>query len=216
MVHTSRRYCPSTLEDPVTTTDIDTADPPAVDQQALLVGRRIRGLRRDRKLTLVQLAAAAELSHPFLSQLERGLARPSMVSLERIARALGSSQVELLADDDDAPVDQPGIVLVRAGEGSHGRYGESDGRMLTHGHRGFSPMELVGTNVDPGDYFAHAEDEFVYVLDGTVIVDLGDDAPRTLTPGDSLYFVGGTPHRWKAADESGYRIIVVKEKPQSL
>jgi transcriptional regulator with XRE-family HTH domain len=35
------------------------------------------------------LGREAGLSHPFLSQLERGLARPSMGSVERIAQALG-------------------------------------------------------------------------------------------------------------------------------
>ena len=45
----------------------------------------------------MRLAELSGLSHPFLSQLERGHARPSMVSLERIARALGSSQLELIA-----------------------------------------------------------------------------------------------------------------------
>jgi transcriptional regulator with XRE-family HTH domain len=39
-------------------------------------------------MTLKELGQEAGLSHPFLSQLERGLARPSMGSVERIAQAL--------------------------------------------------------------------------------------------------------------------------------
>ena len=39
-------------------------------------------------MTLKELGRRAGLSHPFLSQLERGLARPSVDSAERIARAL--------------------------------------------------------------------------------------------------------------------------------
>ena len=61
----------------------------APDVQAERIGSRIRRLRHARGLTLVQVAESAELSHPFLSQLERGLARPSIGSLEKIARALG-------------------------------------------------------------------------------------------------------------------------------
>ncbi|MFJ9906177.1 helix-turn-helix domain-containing protein [Streptomyces sp. NPDC101152] len=53
------------------------------------LGAAIRQLRKEPGLTLVQLARLAELSHPLLSQLERGLTRPSMPSLHRIARALG-------------------------------------------------------------------------------------------------------------------------------
>lgn len=218
----STRCALRSLEDPVTTVDTpldpqsldpQSLDPQALDQQALLVGRRIRELRRSRGLTLVQLAGSADLSHPFLSQLERGLARPSMASLERIARALGSSQVELLASIDGDVVDQPGIVVVRADEGASGPYGQAVGRVLTEGSRGFHPMLLVGTSADPGDYFAHAEDEFLHVIEGTVCVDLDEAEPRILSVGDSIYFVGGTPHRWWAVDSHGYRIFVVKERP---
>ncbi len=74
-----------------------------VDEQALRIGSRIRELRRRRGLTLVRLAERTDLSHPFLSQLERGHARPSMVSLERIATALGTTQVELLAAGPGLP-----------------------------------------------------------------------------------------------------------------
>lgn len=54
------------------------ADEDAAGQR---LGARIRELRQARGLTLVRLAAATELSHPFLSQLERGLAQPSLASL---------------------------------------------------------------------------------------------------------------------------------------
>ena len=53
------------------------------------LGARVRSLRRERGWTLKQLGREAGLSHPFLSQLERGLARPSVGSVERIARAFG-------------------------------------------------------------------------------------------------------------------------------
>lgn len=138
-----------------------------------------------------------------------------MVSLGKIARALGSSQVELLAPggDDGSRASRPDIEVVRASDGSRGPYGQAEGRLLVHGDRPFHPMILVGTSADPGDYFTHAEDEFLHVIDGTAVVDLGDGELRILTVGDSVYFVGGTPHRWWAADDAGYRVFVVKEKP---
>lgn len=190
----------------------------APDVQAERIGSRIRRLRHARSLTLVQLAEAAELSHPFLSQLERGLARPSIGSLEKIARALGSSQLELLSgageatEDCDAPV-----ALVRADDGSRGPYAEGEGRMLVHGdQRRFHPMSLDGSNREFGDAFAHAEDEFLHVAAGRIEVDLGERGVFVLGPGDSLYYVGGTPHRWRALDAGGYRLFVVKEHPARL
>jgi len=190
----------------------------APDALAVRMGERMRRLRHARGLTLVQLARLTELSHPFLSQLERGLTRPSMSSLERIARALGSSQVELLASAEQprpeaaAPVD-----LVRAGQGTHGHYAEGEARMLVHGAgRRFHPMELVGDNPEYGDSFAHAEDEFLHVVTGRIEVDLGGEGRHELGPGDSIYYAGGTPHRWRALEAGGYRLIVVKEHPARL
>jgi transcriptional regulator with XRE-family HTH domain len=188
--------------------------------QAERVGSRIRDMRRARSFTLVQLAEAAELSHPFLSQLERGLASPSMASLERIARALGTSQVELLSVDEPrrgrgADAAEP-VSIVRAGTGTQGPYSEGSARMLVDGARAFHPMEFHGDNVAYGDSFAHDEDEWMYVLDGNVEVDLGVASPLTFAPGDAVYLTGGTAHRLRSADGGPFRLLIVKEHPARL
>jgi transcriptional regulator with XRE-family HTH domain len=188
---------------------------PETDAQAEGIGRRIRRLRHGRGLTLVQLADLADLSHPFLSQLERGLARPSISSLEKIARALGSSQVELLAGAEPAS-DAPAapVAVVRADEGTRGHYAEGEARMLVQGAaRRFHPMEVTGANTAHGDAFLHAEDEFLHVVDGRIEIDLGVEGRHELGPGDSIYYAGGTPHRWRAVDGGAYRLLVVKESP---
>src|SRR5688572_29170358 len=85
------------------------------------LGSTIRRLRKEQGLTLVQLAKLAQLSHPFLSQLERGLTHPSMRSLHRIALALGTTQQTLLASSvPTADLDGrcSAARLVRAGEGA--------------------------------------------------------------------------------------------------
>src|SRR6476469_3242748 len=66
------------------------------------LGRAIRALRHEREMTLAQVAAAAGLSQPFLSQLELGRTRPSMRSLFRIATALGTTQQALLGRAEPA------------------------------------------------------------------------------------------------------------------
>src|ERR1700736_2644725 len=73
----------------------------------ILLGAEIRRRRREHGLTLVRLAEQAQISHPFLSQLERGLARPSMLTLARIAGALGTTQVELMLAADTGGRGEP-------------------------------------------------------------------------------------------------------------
>ncbi|MDP9829055.1 helix-turn-helix domain-containing protein [Kineosporia succinea] len=183
------------------------------------LGARIRRVRRSRGLTLAQLAVAAGLTHGFLSKLERGLASPSMASLGRITVALGTSQVELLAGDERDVETTPGApvpeAVHRAGEGPTGLYGLGRARLLTTGDRRLQPLLFEGENTDPGEFYQHAEDEFIHVTAGTVVVDRGPQGVVTLGPGDSLYLGGGTPHRWSTGGPEVYRLFIVKENPRA-
>jgi transcriptional regulator with XRE-family HTH domain len=55
---------------------------------ALELGQRIRQVRQKKGMTLREAAEAAAVSESFLSQVERGLANPSVASLRRIADAI--------------------------------------------------------------------------------------------------------------------------------
>ena len=52
------------------------------------LGEFLREQRRNAQLSLRQLADAAGVSNPYLSQIERGLRRPSAEILQQIAKAL--------------------------------------------------------------------------------------------------------------------------------
>lgn len=66
------------------------------------LGDRVRSRRKDRALTLRELARAAAVSERFLGLLEAGSANVSVTRLDDIARALGTSAAELLADEAGA------------------------------------------------------------------------------------------------------------------
>jgi transcriptional regulator with XRE-family HTH domain len=208
----SRRFRHVTREDAAVTTSAEetaVSTPDEVDAAGPgTLGARVRQLRRARGLTLTQLAASAGLTHGFLSKLERGLAGPSIASLNQIALALGTSQVELLAGRFS---DSPAVQVQRAGEGMSGPYGLGRARLLTEGDRRLQPMAFYGDNTDPGEYYEHAEDEFIHVTEGSVLVDLGPQGTFRLSTGDSIYLAGGVPHRWAGAVEGSYRLFIVKE-----
>lgn len=60
-----------------------------------LLGQYIRDQRTQAQISLRQLAKAAEVSNPYLSQVERGLRRPSAEILSRIADGLRISAENL-------------------------------------------------------------------------------------------------------------------------
>ena len=72
------------------------------------LGEFIAGQRRAAELTLRQLAEQAGVSNPYLSQIERGLRRPSAEVLQQLARALRVSAETLyvragILDPEDHP-----------------------------------------------------------------------------------------------------------------
>lgn len=63
-------------------------------------GARVRELRADRGLSQEQLAFAAEISTPYVSDVENGKRSPGLDVLARLARALGVTLSELFENVD--------------------------------------------------------------------------------------------------------------------
>ena len=72
------------------------------------IGEYIREQRQRAKVSLRQLAEATGVSNPYLSQIERGLRKPSAEILQAIARALSISAETLYV--------RAGILDARVGE----------------------------------------------------------------------------------------------------
>jgi transcriptional regulator with XRE-family HTH domain len=84
---------------------------PSVNVDA--IGEYIRQQREQAKISLRQLAQAAGVSNPYLSQIERGLRRPSAEILQQIAKGLRIS-AEALYVQAGILEDRPADTGVRA------------------------------------------------------------------------------------------------------
>ena len=180
------------------------------------IGRNIRALRKRQDLTLVVLAQRADLSHSFLSQLERGLARPSMQSLHRIAQALGISQPALMSMDAESidaaePSTSSGLSLVTAAEAAALELPGGLARSLVTGVRAMYPMLFEGAPSEFADAFTHPGEEFVHVIAGMIEVDVAGEDPVTLRPGDTLYYPGSRSHRWRQLPGATSRVLMVQD-----
>jgi len=173
-------------------------------KETLRVGAAVRRRRRAQELTLAAVAERSGLSVPFLSQVENERARPSRRSLEKVADALGTTAVELLAAADPAHT----VDLVRADDATVAEDAGPDSvvRSLVRGHHQLHAEEFVGDH-DPGREFQLRNDVLMYVTEGAVEVEAEGRAYR-LGRGDTLYLTGGVRHRWRATTADA-RVLVV-------
>lgn len=169
------------------------AAPPAAPSEVDL-GARIRALRVARGETLRQLAAQAGVTESFLSQVERGVASPSIASVQRIARALGQSIAELFTEDD------PAGSLVRVGDRRRIVYqglGAVD-EFLTRATDG--RLQVIMSTIEPGGgtgdeaYTHDSDEEVVIVLEGSLDLWVGPEHFR-LETGDAVTHPSRVPHR---------------------
>ena len=158
------------------------------------LGARIRTRRLTRRATLRELAAQAAVTESFLSQVERGVASPSIASVQRIARALDTNIAELFAADESAG------VVVRVGDRRKIVYqglGAVD-EFLTRGTDG--RLQVIYSTIQPGGgtgdeaYTHDSDEEVVVVLEGSLDLWIGPEHYR-LEAGDAVTHSSRVPHR---------------------
>ena len=160
---------------------------------ALELGQRIRQVRQKKGMTLREAAEAAGVSESFLSQVERGLANPSVASLRRIADATREPVASFFVGEP------PQGMLVRF----------KDRRRLVHPMGMLEDylltpaaarrLQIIYCVVGPGEgsgeepYTHVADEECVVVLTGCLEVSIGDET-YTLNSGDALLLDPKNPH----------------------
>jgi transcriptional regulator with XRE-family HTH domain len=180
----------------------------SANDRAACLGARVRELRQDRGLTLKALGRRAGLSHPFLSQLERGLARPSVGSVERIARALDVPVSALWAERQNSAA-----RVVRADEGTVREHAE------TGAPGGVRELPVSGTTMRvrewsgggrswPEETETTTGEVLLYVFRGAIEVEL-DGTVHGLAAGDALKFDGAVPHRFRRRGPANTRALYV-------
>lgn len=176
--------------------------------ETINVGKNIKSIRKKKGLTLQELAEKSGVSATAISAIERNVSSPTVTTLTAIGQAIGESLSFLLGESEIAYILTRSEHRVRLAS----EIRNADFLSLASGIPGqrFKPMLSV---LKPGttsgeDYFSSRGDEFFLVLKGTLDVDLNGETIR-IEEGDSLYFRGNTPYRWRnAADLETHFLIV--------
>ena len=174
-----------------------------------LLGKRIRLVRSHLDMTLAEVARETGLSTGFLSQVENGLTNVSLAALYRIAGALRTTAPDLLADGAE-----PIVSVVRRDEGAWSTSNEADppqlARMLTTTRRQMELRESVvppGFRTDPA--WTHAGEEILFVLEGSISIEVEGHGLETLHQGDTMVFSANAPHRWIGGDSESRILNIV-------
>lgn len=157
------------------------------------LGNRIRQKRIEKGLSLKELASRIEKTPSFLSQVERGLAEPSITSLRKVANALEVPIFFFLLHTGN-----PNPVVRR----NQRKIMSFPGYQLTF--ELLSPslnrdMEIVQGRLEPGgvtceEPLAHTGEEATVVLSGKMEIQVGSDC-YTLEEGDCIYYYASIPHK---------------------
>jgi transcriptional regulator with XRE-family HTH domain len=160
------------------------------------VGERLRQLRADRKLTILELAAKAGVSAGIISQIERGNSNPSMKTLQRLRTALGVNLWEFL--DPRSGITSEDTPFVRRAD--------QRARILASGTglvkellspRNDENLRFMIITMPPGsiseDVLIGTGDKGGLVLSGRVVLSVGDSTTE-LGEGDSFQFKSNIPH----------------------
>jgi len=180
------------------------------------IGKKLRDHRSAKNLSLSEVAKLAEVSVGHLSQIERGLAAPSVRTFCVLSKILGIGPGGLLDDSTghDHPFDpfitraatRQTIMFNRAGVVK---------RLASPRAPGSLQMLLVEIEPDAGSGeagYSHAGEECGIVIEG--LLDLWIDGERrTLGTGDSFRFPSTKVHRFHNPGSAMARVVWVTSPP---
>ena len=179
------------------------------------VGQRIRKIREEKGLDLEELSRLTGFDVPFLSSLEKNEAQPQLGTVIKLSKALDSAFGRLISGVGDKL-----YSITRKDERrTISRSTSKSGQRQVYKYKSLAPevkgrhMEalIVQLEVDPDkEVSVHEGEEFIFVLDGIVVLEIGDDKFE-LEPGDSVYYLSTTPHHIAAKEDKATILAVLYE-----
>lgn len=158
------------------------------------IGERIKSLRNERNMTLVELSQKTNLSPSYLSQLERDKTTPSISSLVEIANALGVNVRYFFEEEKSAEL--AFVTRKSLAPFQDIDYSTSQELSLTPVDE-ISRLRVWQYNLPKGasltvDALEEGEN-FCIVLSGQVVLEIGDEK-IALDEGDSAAFAATQSH----------------------
>lgn len=177
-------------------------------------GGRLRQLREEQGIGLRELGRLAGLSPASLSTVERDRSSPTLATLSKILKALGTDLTHFFAHvADDAQ--QPVITRdsMRSAGGKYRQY------TFLLGNRQDIRFQMLDEQIQSrerkGEWEEHDFDVGGVVVEGgPMLLEIDGSGQWTLGVGDAFYIKAGERHRGSNAGRGALRLITVADPPR--
>lgn len=178
----------------------------------VMLAKKIKELRRQKSLTIEDIAKKTGFSKSLISKVENGKVTPPIGTLLKISSALDVHIGYFFQEESE----NESMVIVKKeerksiiGEGTKKGYVyESLGSKLRH--KAIAPFVVTISSEDyhPGIIDQHKGEEFDFVLEGKMEYFYGNKS-YMVEEGDALYFKGTIPHMLKPLEAKPVKLLVI-------
>lgn len=177
------------------------------------LGQRVAAIRKEKGLSLEDLASRTGMDVQTLSRIEKDEYTPPLGELIRLGKALETRMGYFIAPSAPTP-----YTIVRAHERKRvARF--ASGTKKKHGYeyeslapdkadRAMEPFLVTLHPTDVLEMSTHDGQEFIYVLEGSMEARIGDKV-EVLQAGDAIYYDSTQPHLVRCSGEGPTRILAV-------
>jgi transcriptional regulator with XRE-family HTH domain len=184
-------------------------------REAEAIGARIRVIREEKHVSMEELSKLTGFDVAFLAGIEKGEVQPQLGTLIKLSKALDSAFGRLVSGTGDKLYSITRKSEHRAATRSTTKTGKKhlySYKSLAPGVKGRHMEALVVQllTATEKEMSVHDGEEFVFVLDGTVLLEIGGERFE-LEPGDSAYYLATTPHIISAKEDKATILAVLYE-----
>ena len=189
----------------------DIAAPSARDIED--IGARIRAIREEKGVSLEDLSRLTGFEVAFLSGIETSQVQPQLGTMIKLSKALDSAFGRLVSGTGDKLYS----ITRKAERRAAARSTSKTGKKHLYSYKSLAP-DVKGRHMEAllvqlltateKDISVHDGEEFVFVLDGIVMLEIGGERFE-LEPGDSAYYLSTTPHLIAAKEDKATILAVL-------
>jgi transcriptional regulator with XRE-family HTH domain len=155
-----------------------------------LIGEKIRSIRKNKKLTIVELSEQINVTSGYISQIERDLISPSLAVLKRLSEALEVPLSSLFIEDHDR-----NVITIQHDERTKVKFGNINVELefitpILNNNDKTNNVEAFLFKLMPKSWISentiiHESKVCIYVISGEIQCHIGNNI-YTISKGDSI------------------------------